>query len=132
MTSPHHASPLDKRIQVLAYVLGVAHLVFGATKLTAVAPFYDALDQPASKDVAALVESIASPEWRSYSGEAASKGRDEFINQVRGFGKLIPDLAWSIKDVIGDGDRVICAAKRAAPPPATSWASLTPASASPS
>jgi uncharacterized membrane protein YphA (DoxX/SURF4 family) len=38
MTTPLHASPLDKRLQVLAYVLGVAHLVFGATKLTAVAP----------------------------------------------------------------------------------------------
>jgi uncharacterized membrane protein YphA (DoxX/SURF4 family) len=38
MTTPLHASTLDKRIQILAYVLGVAHLVFGATKLTAVAP----------------------------------------------------------------------------------------------
>ena len=54
-----------------------------------VAPFYDALNQPASTDVAALVESVASADWRSYSGEAASKGRDEF------------------KDVFGDGDRVI-------------------------
>ena len=72
-----------------------------------VAPFYDALNQPASKDVAALVESVARADWRSYSGEAVSKGRDEFVNQVRGFGKLIPDLAWTIKDVFADGDRVI-------------------------
>jgi steroid delta-isomerase-like uncharacterized protein len=72
-----------------------------------VAPFYDALNRPTSKDVAALVESVASPDWRSFSGEAVSKGRDEFVNQVRGFGKVIPDLAWTIKDVFGDGDRVI-------------------------
>jgi uncharacterized membrane protein YphA (DoxX/SURF4 family) len=38
MTTPLAASPLDKRMQILAYVLGAAHVVFGATKLTAVAP----------------------------------------------------------------------------------------------
>jgi predicted ester cyclase len=76
-----------------------------ATRL--VAPFYDALNPPASKDVAALVESVASLDWRSYSGEGVSKGRDEFVNQVRGFGKLIPDLAWTIKDVFADGERII-------------------------
>lgn len=72
-----------------------------------VAPFYDALDRPANKDVAALVESVASPDWRSYSAEGVSKGRDEFIAQVRGFGKAIPDLAWTIKEVFADGDRVV-------------------------
>jgi predicted ester cyclase len=35
------------------------------------------------------------------------KGRDEFILQVQGFGKLIPDLAWEIKEVFADGDRII-------------------------
>ena len=72
-----------------------------------VAPFYDALNAPSSKNVKALVEGIASPEWRSFSGETASKGRDEFIQQVMGFGKAIPDLAWEIKEVFSDGDRII-------------------------
>ncbi len=72
-----------------------------------VAPFYDSLNQPASKDVRALIEGIASPEWRSFAGEGVSKGRDEFIQQVMGFGKLIPDLSWDIKEVFVDGDRVI-------------------------
>jgi steroid delta-isomerase-like uncharacterized protein len=76
-----------------------------ATEL--IAPFYDALNQPSSKDVAALVEGVARADWRSYSGETVSKGREEFVNQVRGFGKLIPDLAWSIKDVLVDGDRIV-------------------------
>jgi steroid delta-isomerase-like uncharacterized protein len=72
-----------------------------------VAPFYDALNKPASKDVRALIEGVASPDWRSIAGESASKGRDEFVQQVLGFGKLIPDLAWDIKEVFADGDRVI-------------------------
>ena len=36
MTTPLPASPLDKRMAYLAYALGVAHVVFGATKLAAV------------------------------------------------------------------------------------------------
>lgn len=74
---------------------------------TLIAPFYDALTLPASKDVRALVEGLASPAWRSFSGETVSKGRDEFIQQVIGFGKLIPDLRWDIKEVFSDGDRII-------------------------
>ena len=72
-----------------------------------IAPFYSALNRPAEKDVAALVGGIASPDWRSYAGETVSKGRDEFIAQVIGFGKLIPDLSWEIKEVFVDGDRII-------------------------
>ncbi len=72
-----------------------------------VAPFYDALNKPSSKDVRAIVEGIASPDWRSFAGEAASKSRDEFIQQVVGFGKLIPDLAWNIKEVIADDDKIV-------------------------
>jgi predicted ester cyclase len=72
-----------------------------------IAPFYDALNNPAAKDVPALVTSVAAPEWRSYAGETQSKSRDEFIAQAIGFGKLIPDLAWTIKDVLVAGDRII-------------------------
>lgn len=63
-------------------------------------PFYDSLNRPAEKDVRANVEKVAHPDWRSHSGEKISKGREEFINQVIGFGKLIPDLKWDVKEVI--------------------------------
>lgn len=72
-----------------------------------VAPFYDALNTPQSKEVRALVEAVARADWRSYSGEDASKTRDEFIGQVTAFGKLIPDLAWDIKAIHVDGDTII-------------------------
>lgn len=64
-----------------------------------VGPFYDALNNPATKDIRALVESVASPEWRSYNAETISKGREEFIQQVTGFGKLIPDLKWTVQEM---------------------------------
>ncbi|MEP7120959.1 MAG: ester cyclase [Byssovorax sp.] len=77
------------------------------TARSIVAPFYNALNRPAEKDVAALVEGAALADWRSFSGEGVSKSRDEFIQQVKGFGKLIPDLAWDIKEVLVDGDKVV-------------------------
>ena len=36
-----------------------------------------------------------------------SKGREEFIQQAIGFGKLIPDLGWEIKEVFADQGRII-------------------------
>ena len=83
-----------------------------------IAPFYDALNRPASKDVRALVESVALPDWRSYSGEGVSKSRDELIGMVIGFGKLIPDLAWDIKEVFADGDHIIVRSEASGTPAA--------------
>lgn len=73
----------------------------------AVTPFYDMLNKPATKDLKSLSEAAIAPEWRSYSADNASKGRDEFVAQVTGFGKLIPDLTWDIRDMMVDGNKVI-------------------------
>lgn len=84
----------------------------GAQTLTAeqarkhIAPFYDMLNQPATKDIKALSEQALSPDWKSYSNETEFKGRDGFVALVGGFGKLIPDLKWDIKDVMVDGNRI--------------------------
>jgi predicted ester cyclase len=72
-----------------------------------VLPFYDLLNQPGTKAVAAAMQKLAADDWRSYAGESASKSREEFVAQVIRFGKLIPDLAWSIKEVLVAGDRII-------------------------
>jgi hypothetical protein len=95
-----------------------------------IAPFYDALTRPASKDVRALVEGLASPDWRSFSGEGVSKGREEFIQQVMGFGKLIPTSPGRSKRSSPTAITSSCAAKRAGRRPAISWACPTAASAS--
>ncbi len=72
-----------------------------------VRPFYDMLNRPATKDIPALANSVLATEWRSFAGETAFKVRDEFVAQVTGFGRLIPDLAWDIKQVLVDGNRII-------------------------
>ncbi|WP_418318566.1 ester cyclase [Piscinibacter sakaiensis] len=72
-----------------------------------IAPFYEMLNQPATKDLKALAEQTLSPDWKSYSADGEFKGREAFVGQVGGFGKLIPDLRWDIRDVLVDGNRII-------------------------
>jgi predicted ester cyclase len=72
-----------------------------------VTPFYDMLNTPATKDLKALAESVIAPDWRSYGDDRTFKGREAFVAQMGGFGKLIPDLRWEIKEVFVAGDRVI-------------------------
>lgn len=72
-----------------------------------IAPFYDMLNQPAGKDLNALAERILAPDWKSYSDETTFKSREAFLAQAAGFGKLIPDLRWDIKEVLVDGNRII-------------------------
>ena len=74
----------------------------------AIAPFYDALNQPSSKDVAALITSATSPDFVSCSGNDVCSPRDKVIGAIAGFfGKSIPDLKWEIKEVLVSGDRAI-------------------------
>lgn len=72
-----------------------------------VAPFYDMLNRPATKDIKALGDRCIASDWKSYSGETEFKGKEAFLGQAGGFGKLIPDLRWDIKEVLVAGDRVI-------------------------
>jgi len=108
-------------LKITSQVAITAALVLAATTATSVlaqsmtveqarkqvAPFYEMLNQPAAKDLKALSEQALSPDWKSYSSETDFKGRDGFVAQVGGFGKLIPDLKWDIKDVLVDGNRII-------------------------
>lgn len=72
-----------------------------------ISPFYDVLTRPAGKDVAAAIEGCTTPDWRSNGSAGQSKSRAEFIGQVGGFGKLLPDLAWKIEEVLVAGDRIV-------------------------
>ena len=81
-----------------------------------VAPFYDALNRPATKDVAALIEGAALPDWQSIGTDGSGKSRDAFVGQVKGFGKALPDLAWEIQDVFADGDTIVVRSRVSATP----------------
>lgn len=70
--------------------------------------FYDFLSNPSSQTHASAFKAATSEKWQSigdYSGK--HKTRDQFLGQVGGFGKLIPDLNWAVEDMIQAGDRVV-------------------------
>jgi len=69
--------------------------------------FYSMLNDPAAKDIDAIAGKILSPDWKSYSSETAFKQKDAFVQQVKGFGKILPDLKWDVKNVYVDGDTII-------------------------
>lgn len=70
--------------------------------------FYDLLNRPGTKDLEKLVEPVLAADWRSYGSDSDFKGRDAFVGQLKGFGKVIPDLRWEIKDLLlADGNRFV-------------------------
>ena len=72
-----------------------------------VTPLYDALNQPAKKDVGALLAKAAHPDYRSYSTNEEWLSRDQLADVFRMLGTVVPDLSWTIKDIQTFGDRVV-------------------------
>src|ERR1700733_6010535 len=66
---------------------------------TIVAPLYDALNQPAKKDVAALLAKATNPDYRSYSTNEDWLTRDQLADVFRMLGAAVPDLRWTIEDI---------------------------------
>lgn len=72
-----------------------------------VATFYDALNEPAKKDVDALVKSSTTPDWLSCGGNATDcVGQATVIAGFKRRGMVVPDLKWSVSDVVVTGDIV--------------------------
>jgi steroid delta-isomerase-like uncharacterized protein len=70
--------------------------------------FYDFLSNPGSETHADALVAVIADDWQSvgdYSGDA--KSREAFIGQLGGFSKLIPDLNWSVEDMIEADGKVI-------------------------
>lgn len=74
------------------------------TILPLIRSFYNALTTHDAQDVRSLIEACTHDTWRSHAGEGISKSREEFIQQVIGFGKILPDLAWNIQEIIINTD----------------------------
>lgn len=72
-----------------------------------VAPFYDALNKPATKDVAKLIEQATTPDWVSCVSNTACVPRDAIIQRFIGRGEAIPDLTWTISDIQISDNQVI-------------------------
>jgi predicted ester cyclase len=72
-----------------------------------VSPIYEALNEPAKKDVAALLTQTTAVDFVSCSTEIECVGRDDVIARFKAIGETVPDLTWSIKQLWVSGDDII-------------------------
>ena len=71
--------------------------------------FYEqVLSCTTAPDLTERMSRALAPEWQSIGGYVGpAKSREQFGAQLQGFGKLIPDLRWTIEELIEAGDRVV-------------------------
>src|SRR5690349_6265677 len=82
-----------------------------------VAPLYDALNQPATKDVAALLAKATHPDYKSYSTNEDWLNRDQLAAVFKTLGSAVPNLRWTIRDVhVSGGDQVVVRAEASGTP----------------
>lgn len=75
----------------------------------AIAPLYTTFSQPVQGDVQTLLEQGTTPDWQSCTGEGAGdcRGRAASVKVFEGFGKALPDMKHTIREVVVAGDRVL-------------------------
>ena len=86
-----------------------------------VAPLYDALNQPAKKDVTALLAAAANDDYRSYHTNEEFLTRDQLADVFKGMGANVPDLKWEIADMHVFGDRIVVRGKATGTPTGEFW-----------
>jgi predicted SnoaL-like aldol condensation-catalyzing enzyme len=86
-----------------------------------VAPLYDALNQPARKDVAALLTKAANPDYRSYHTNEDWLTRDQLTDVFKMIGAAVPDLRWTIEDIQAFGDQIVVRGKATGTPTGDLW-----------
>ena len=72
-----------------------------------VAPLYEALNQPAKKDVVALLARATNPDYKSYSTNENWLTRDQLADVFKTLGSAVPDLRWTIQDIQVSGDQIV-------------------------
>jgi predicted SnoaL-like aldol condensation-catalyzing enzyme/predicted ester cyclase len=86
-----------------------------------VTPLYEALNQPAKKDVADLLSKAANPDYRSYHTNEESVSREQLADIFKMIGAAVPDLRWTIEDIQTYGDQVVVRGKATGTPTGEFW-----------
>jgi predicted SnoaL-like aldol condensation-catalyzing enzyme/predicted ester cyclase len=86
-----------------------------------VSPLYEALNQPSTKDVAALLAKACNPDYRSFHTNEDSLSRDELTGIFEIIGASVPDLRWTIEDIQTFGDKIMVRGKATGTPTGELW-----------
>ena len=86
-----------------------------------IAPLYEALNQPAKKEVAALLAKATQPDYKSYSTNEDWLNREQLAEAFKTIGAAVPDLRWTIKEVLAHGDQIIVRGEASGTPKSELW-----------
>jgi predicted ester cyclase len=86
-----------------------------------IAPLYEALNEPAKKDVRALLAQATNPDYRSCSTLTNCLDRESLAKVFEMMGKMIPDLRWTIQDVWVTEDKIVVLGEASGTPADTFW-----------
>jgi predicted SnoaL-like aldol condensation-catalyzing enzyme/predicted ester cyclase len=86
-----------------------------------VAPLYEALNEPAKKDVAALLAEAANPDYKSYHTNEEWLTRDQLGEVFKSIGMAVPDIRWTIEDIGTFGDQIVVRGKATGTPTSEFW-----------
>jgi len=85
------------------------------------APLYDALNQPAKKDVSALLAQATLPEYRSYHTNEECLSRDQLADVFKNMGTVIPDLRWTVQNIQVFWDQIVVRGEASGTPTGEFW-----------
>jgi predicted SnoaL-like aldol condensation-catalyzing enzyme len=88
---------------------------------TITAPLYDALNQPAKKDVAALLAQAALSDYRSYHTNEEYLSREQLVGVFKDIGASVPDLRWTVQSIQVFRDQIVVRGEATGTPTAAFW-----------
>jgi predicted SnoaL-like aldol condensation-catalyzing enzyme/predicted ester cyclase len=86
-----------------------------------VAPLYEALNEPAKKDVTALLAEAAHADYRSYHTNEEWLTREQLAGIFKTLGTAVPDLHWAIEDIQIFADQIVVRGKATGTPTGEFW-----------
>jgi len=90
-----------------------------AQKITA--PLYDALNQPARKNVSALLAQATLPDYRSYHTNGEYLSRDQLAAEFKDIGASVPDLRWTVQHIQVFRDQIVVRGEATGTPTGEFW-----------
>ena len=72
-----------------------------------VAPLYEALNEPSKKDITSLLNQATNADYQSCATNEECIDRVKLAAAFKYFGSVVPDLHWTIKEVLTSGDRIV-------------------------
>jgi predicted ester cyclase len=91
----------------LAALAGAAGSASAQEVPVSIALFYDALTAAPGKDVPGMFRQATAPGWISCGGYDSCVGREQVIAAVVGRHEAVPDLRWTIREIVVAGDHIV-------------------------